>query len=71
MLDYTNVKHVEKEGAFLKKDTGLEHVVHKFDNLYDGIKKEAERYGDKVRYYYHENGEEKTYVKKAIKRKLR
>lgn len=67
MLDYTNVKHVEKEGAFLKKDTGLEHVVHKFDNLYDGIKKEAERYGDKVRYYYHENGEEKTFTYNDMK----
>ena len=51
----------------MKKDTGLEHVVHKFDNLYDGIKKEAERYGDKLRYYYHENGEEKTFTYNDMK----
>ncbi len=50
----------KKEVLFLKKTKGIEHFVNQFDNLYDGIKKEAERYGDKIRYYYRESGEEKT-----------
>ena len=34
--------NIWKEGIFLKKDIGLDHVVHQFDNLYDGVKKEAD-----------------------------
>jgi long-chain acyl-CoA synthetase len=51
----------------LKKDTGLGHIVHKFDNLYDGVKKEAERYGDRVRYYYRENKEDKIFTYNDMK----
>lgn len=38
------------------------HIVYEMDNLYDGVKKQAERYGDKPRYIYKENGEEKTFT---------
>lgn len=51
----------------MKKNTGLEHIVHTLDNLYDGVKKESERYGDKVRYYYHEGGEEKIFTYNDMK----
>ncbi|MBR0235080.1 MAG: AMP-binding protein [Clostridia bacterium] len=44
--------------VFKKKP--LEHVVHQFDTLYECVKGQAERYGDKARYIYTENKEEKT-----------
>ena len=55
-----------KEGNFLKKNTGLGHIVHQFDNLYDGVKKEAERYGDRVRYYYRD-GEDRVFTYNDMK----
>lgn len=51
----------------MKKNNGLGHVVHQFDNLYDGVKKEAERYGDNVRYYYYEGKEEKVFTYNDMK----
>lgn len=59
--------NIWKEGIFLKKDIGLDHVVHQFDNLYDGVKKEAERYGDKVRYYYRDGGEDRVFTYNDMK----
>lgn len=55
---------------FLKNKKGLGHEVHKFDNLYDGIKKEAERYGDNVRFYYLENREEKICTYNDMKNRV-
>ena len=38
------------------------HIVHPFDTLYDGIVKQAQRYGDKTRYIYTENKVEKIFT---------
>lgn len=54
----------------MKKNNGLGHIVHRFDNLYDGVKKEAERYGDKVRYYYYEGKEEKVFTYNDMKTRV-
>lgn len=51
----------------MKKNKGLDHVVNQLDNLYDGVKKEAERYGDKVRYYYIEEKTEKIFTYNDMK----
>lgn len=42
------------------KKTEPIHVVHEMDNLYDGVVKQAERYGDKSRYIYKVGNEEKN-----------
>lgn len=39
----------------------VKHTVYPFDTLYDGIVKQAQRYGDKPRYTYVENKIEKTF----------
>ena len=51
----------------MKKNTGLGHLVHQFDNLYDGVKKEAERYGDNVRYYYRDAKEDRVFTYNDMK----
>ena len=51
----------------MKKSTGLGHLVHQFDNLYDGVKKEAERYGDNVRYYYRDAKEDRVFTYNDMK----
>ena len=51
----------------MKKNAGLDHKVHQFDNLYDGVKKEAERYGDNVRYYYRDGGEDRVFTYNDMK----
>ena len=43
------------------KKRGADHIVYSFDNLYDGVRKQAERYGEKARYVYKVNKEEKTF----------
>lgn len=40
-----------KEGIILKKGQPT-HMIYEFDNLYDGVVKQAQRYGDKDRYIY-------------------
>ena len=44
----------------MSKLKGPLHVVHEFDTLYENVKNQAERYGDKPRYIYTENREERT-----------
>ena len=43
------------------KKRGADHIVYSFDNLYDGVRKQAERYGEKARYVYKVNKEEMFY----------
>ena len=38
------------------------HMIYEFDNLYDGVVKQAERYGDKDRYIYKVNKEERHFT---------
>ena len=40
------------------KIRGADHIVYDFANLYDGVKKQAERYGDKARYIYKVNNKD-------------
>lgn len=47
---------------------GADHIVYSFDNLYDGVRKQAERYGEKARYVYKVNKEEKTFTFNDMKR---
>ena len=42
------------------KNTEPKHVIYDMDSVYDGVVRQAQRYGEKARYYYRENGEEKT-----------
>jgi len=44
------------------KKQAVKHIVHQFDTLYDGVVKQAERYGDKPRYYYLENKQEQVFT---------
>ncbi len=41
---------------------GLTHMVYQFDNLYDGVVKQAARYGDKNRYVYKVKKEQRTFT---------
>lgn len=50
------------------KKRGADHIVYSFDNLYDGVRKQAERYGEKARYVYKVNKEEKTFTFNDMKR---
>lgn len=47
--------------SILKKKL-TDHVTYEFDTLYDGIVKQAQRYGSKPRYYYIENKTEKIFT---------
>jgi hypothetical protein len=38
------------------------HMVYQFDNLYDGVVKQAARYGDKDRYVYKVKKEDRHYT---------
>ena len=48
------------------KHSEPKHVVYDMDSIYDGVVRQAQRYGDKVRYYYKENGEEKSLTYKQM-----
>ena len=41
-----------RKGVYLMKRTQPTHTVYSMDSLYDGVVKQAERYGDKERYIY-------------------
>ena len=38
------------------------HMIYEFDNLYDGVVKQAQRYGDRDRYIYKVNKEERHFT---------
>ena len=44
----------------MSRSKGPEHIVYEFNTLYECVKNQAERYGDKPRYIYTENKEERT-----------
>lgn len=44
----------------MAKKTEPIHIVHEMDNLYDGVVKQAQRYGDKSRYIYKVGKEERN-----------
>ena len=48
------------------RNTEPKHVIYDMDSVYDGVVRQAQRYGDKVRYYYKENGEEKIVTYKQM-----
>jgi len=51
---------------FSMRNTEPKHVIYDMDSVYDGVVRQAQRYGDKVRYYYKENGEEKIVTYKQM-----
>ena len=52
-----------REGRNLYMKKGLPtHMIYQFDNLYDGVVKQAARYGDKDRYVYKVKKEERHFT---------